>query len=550
MTSDAGPASHAGPASDAEARAAGELRDTSAATRQGGEPMPPALRPRELSRWAWRQLTSMRTALVLLFLLALAAVPGSLLPQTSIDPGRVAQFIQAHPVLGGLYSRLGLFEVFRSPWFAAIYLLLFTSLVGCVLPRIRVHAAALRVPPPPAPRNLDRLPVHHRWTVAEPVEEVVQVGARSLGARRMRVLRGPQEAAASRWVSAEGGYLRETGNLLFHMALLLILFSVAAGGLFGWKANVIVPVGSGFADSVSQYDSFSSGPYLDASGLPPFTITLRSLTVRYQTSGQQVGAPRSFVADVGLRPEPGTPVEAKVIAVNHPLELSGVKVFLTGNGYAPVITVRDAKGHVAFSGPVPFLPRDSNMTSTGVVKVPDLSPSQIGVSALFLPTALIDPVRGPISIYPDLKNPQLFLGVYSGDLGIDSGKPSSVYQLDTSKMTLRTNGRLAPGQTLTLPGDLGSISFDGIRRYANFQVAYDPGRVPVLLAALLAISGLLLSLFVRRRRVWLRATSHGPGRTVVELAGLARSESAFLEEELEEITGELSARLSVVRDEE
>ena len=538
-------------------RTEAEASATSAASRQGGEPMP--LRPREMARWAWRQLTSMRTALVLLFLLALAAVPGSLVPQTSIDPGRVAQFIQAHPTLGEVYSRLGLFEVYRSPWFAAIYLLLFTSLVGCVLPRVRVHAAALRVAPPAAPRNLDRLPAYRRWVVSEPVAEVAESAALRLRARRMRVVRswagsGQQPAAAGaesgRWVAAEGGYLRETGNLVFHLALLLILFSVAAGGLFGWKANVIVPVGSGFADTVSQYDSFNAGPYVNVAGLPPFSIDLRSLRVTYQTSGQQIGAPRSFVADIGLRPEPGAPTQAQVITVNHPLDLAGTKVFLTGNGYAPVITVRDAKGHVAFSGPVPFLPRDGNMTSTGVVKVPDISPSQIGVTALFLPTALIDPVRGPISIYPDLKNPELFLGVYSGDLGIDSGKPSSVYQLDTSKMKLQTNGRLTVGQTLVLPNDLGSISFDGIKRYANFQIAYDPGRVPVLVAAVLAITGLLLSLFVRRRRVWLRATEDGAGRTVVELAGLARSESAFLDEEIDEITGELSAHLTAAHDEE
>ena len=34
----------------------------------------------------WRRLTSMRTALILLFLLAVAAVPGSLLPQRNLNP--------------------------------------------------------------------------------------------------------------------------------------------------------------------------------------------------------------------------------------------------------------------------------------------------------------------------------------------------------------------------------------------------------------------------------------------------------------------------------
>src|SRR5436190_22572115 len=125
---------------------------------------PPAMTPFELARWAWRQLTSMRTALVLLFLLALAAVPGSLVPQRSIDAARAAQFAAQHPHLAPWYDRFSLFSVYSSPWFAATYLLLFVSLVGCVLPRSRAHLRASLARPPRAPRNLGRLPVHETTT--------------------------------------------------------------------------------------------------------------------------------------------------------------------------------------------------------------------------------------------------------------------------------------------------------------------------------------------------------------------------------------------------
>ena len=98
-------------------------------------------------RWAWRQLTSMRTALLLLLLLAVAAVPGSVFPQRRINPGQVQQFLADHPGYGGWLDRLGFFDVYSSVWFSAIYLLLFVSLVGCVLPRTRAHVRALRTPP-------------------------------------------------------------------------------------------------------------------------------------------------------------------------------------------------------------------------------------------------------------------------------------------------------------------------------------------------------------------------------------------------------------------
>src|SRR5690349_24633560 len=92
---------------------------------------PPALSPVELSRGAWRQLTSRRTALVLLFLLALAAVPGSVVPQENIDSVKVSAWQKSHPSLTPVYDKLGLFHVYGSVWFSAIYILLMVSLVGC-----------------------------------------------------------------------------------------------------------------------------------------------------------------------------------------------------------------------------------------------------------------------------------------------------------------------------------------------------------------------------------------------------------------------------------
>ena len=121
--------------------------------REAATPPPPPARPSagrrvtaRLLGW-WRRLTAMRTAIVLLFLLALAAVPGSLLPQRSLSQTNVRQYFADHPDLAPVLDRLYLFDVFSSPWFAAVYLLLFVSLMGCVLPRALEHARTLRAAP-------------------------------------------------------------------------------------------------------------------------------------------------------------------------------------------------------------------------------------------------------------------------------------------------------------------------------------------------------------------------------------------------------------------
>src|SRR6266568_6129600 len=211
-------------------------------------------------KWAWRQLTSMRIALVLLFLLALGSVPGSMLPQEGNNPSGVQQYFVSHPALAPWLNHLGLFNVFGAPWFAAIYLLLFVSLVGCVVPRTFKLAGSARALPPRAPRHLARLPRSAEYATALPPQEAIEVAARVLSGRGFRLRRPDDED----WVSAEKGYLREAGNLLFHLALLGVLVSVAHGGLFGYKADrllVRLVTEQSFADTVSALDEWHPGRF-------------------------------------------------------------------------------------------------------------------------------------------------------------------------------------------------------------------------------------------------------------------------------------------------
>lgn len=103
------------------------------------------------ARNTWRALTSMGTALVLLFLLALGAMPGALLPQRSLNAGKVTDYLAAHPKIGPILDKLQAFNVFGSFWFTAIYTLLFVSLLGCLTPRMIEHARSMRATPVPAP---------------------------------------------------------------------------------------------------------------------------------------------------------------------------------------------------------------------------------------------------------------------------------------------------------------------------------------------------------------------------------------------------------------
>ncbi len=503
----------------------------------------PTLGWRGGARFVWTQLTSMRTALVLLFALALAAIPGSLVPQRNVSPVRVSEFMAAHPTLGPLYDRLGVFHVYTSPWFSAIYLLLFLSLIGCIVPRVGVYARALRSRPPRTPRHLGRLPAFSSSAVASTDSAaVLEQAAASLRRQHYRVdLREDS-------VAAERGYLREAGNLVFHVSLLFVLLGVAIGSLYGFRGSSVVVVGQGFANTVPQYDDLSAGAAFSDAKLDPFSLVVKSFDVQFETGAVQRGAARLFEAEIEETDAPGATPVTKTLEVNHPLNINGTTVHLIGHGYAPRVTITDGDGNVSFSGPVVFLPQDGNFTSAGAIKAPDARPERVAFEGFFLPTAVGDGKSAPTSGFPDAYNPALFLNGWYGPPKVETGEAENVYSLDTRGLTQMKDAKGTPlrfalrtGETVTLPDGLGTLKMDGWDRWVKLQVGDAPG-VPISLVALaFGVFGLCLSLFVRPRRIWVRTRSTDGGPMVVEVGGLDRADArGGLTEDVAELAAELS----------
>ena len=512
----------------------------------------PSLGPVGMLRWAWTQLTSMRTALFLLLLLAVAAVPGSLFPQRPANPAVVTQYIKDHPDYGKVLDALQLYDVYSSAWFSAIYILPFISLIGCVVPRAIVHYKAMRSQPPRTPARLSRLPEYGTLVIPAdagiPASRAIDDAAALLKKRGYRVEVRDRDGARPS-LGAERGFLREVGNLVFHTALIGVLVSVAAGGLFGYSGQRILVEGDTFVNTLVGYDQFTPGTNFQSSQLQPYSIQLDKFQITFDRESKgKFGQPIDFKADVTTKENPGAPAEHQVLKVNDPLNLGGTSVYLTGNGYAPVVTVRDAAGNVAMQGPVVAKLQGDNYYSSVVIKVPDAKPEQLAFAGFFLPTAFVTPEGVSFSGDPELFNPQLTLNSYYGDLGLDSGSPQNVFELDVKKLTplnarnLPTKGIvLTPGATHTLPDGKGTISFDGVKRYVGVDIHHNPGQGYALFFALLAVAGLVTSLYVNRRRAWVRAGSHEDGRTMVEYGLLARGEDHRLAGEAAAVRAMLAA---------
>ncbi|WP_122261217.1 cytochrome c biogenesis protein ResB [Ornithinimicrobium cerasi] len=516
-------------------------------------------------RWTWRQLTSMRTALFLLLLLALAAIPGSIFPQRGVDAARVRSYAEDNPDLAPWLDRLGMFDVYASPWFASIYLLLMVSLVGCIIPRTRQHVEAIRAQPPRTPRRLERLPVHRHTRLDATPQDTLAAARATLAGRRFR-LRPEEDGALV--VAAEKGYLKESGNILFHVAILGVIVSVGAGHLLGWRGEIIVKEGETFTSGAGSFDTLRLGPLVDERDIPVFSLRLDDLDVQFESEAQgaQFGQPRVFRGIATIQRGDG-PALGDEFAVNQPLQVDSTSIYLLGNGYAPVVTVRDGAGEIVFQDAVTFLPQDNTYSSSGAVKVTGTEPN-LGFVGGFFPTFAADPVLGMTSSFPDLVDPALVLTAFEGDL-FPEGRPQSVFSIETEGLEQLMQDEdpdtpfsvaLRPGQSVELPGGRGSIEMESVIRWGGLLVRHDPGRLPALVFSGLALAGLVLMLGVRRRRVFVRVdpgysvppagaggTPAGgdgaPGEarhTGITVAGLAKGTDPGMDELVEEILAQVA----------
>ena len=487
---------------------------------------------------AWRTLRSMRTALILLLLLALASVVGSLIPQIPNSPERAASFQIAHPLLGAFYRRAGLFDVFGSWWFALIATMLFVSLVACLLPRTRAHVRALRQPPLQV-RELDAMPRFEERRVGATPERAVEI-ARKILRRRLFRVSGADGGTPS--LAAEKGIARELGSLVFHWAFLLILIGVMVGKGTGFSGRAAIVEGQTWTDAQANYDGavrtgrFFSG---DHTG-----IQIR--LVDFEDTFRETGQPMDFVSRVELADADGDPLGSADVRVNHPAEAEGLRIFQFGYGWAPVITIADGT-RTLFDGPVIFTQDAAPegvgqlaMPWHGVVKLPSLDP-QVGLEVVLWPDirAYLQLVQGgPPVAMTEVRDPFITVQAYRGSL-----TDPSLSGLETATMQRWNDVLVGRGQTKVLGEDGAGgelrVSFPELRQYSVLQVSRDRGVWIVLTAAILLLLGLLPALYTSRRKIWVRAERDGAG-ALLRIGGLALQRKAQFEEEFAKVVDELA----------
>ena len=504
----------------------------------------------------------MRTALVLLFLLAAAAAVGSLLPQIPNSPERVASYRLAHPFLGALFLRAGFFDVFGSWWFVLILTLLFVSLTACLLPRSRAMIRTIRQRPIQA-REIDAFPQYRELRVASDPEAAAATARAVLRRHGYRVAL----AEDGRAVAAEKGTLREAGSLVFHWAFLVLLVAVIVGKGTGYVGHATIVEGQTFTDAAFNYDGdlrtgrFSSGSHTG--------IGIKLLD--YSDAFRQSGVPMDFTSKIELINPDGTPARPDTVTINHPVSFDGVRIFQFGFGWAPVVTITEG-GATSYHGPVVMgqnaQPGDNPLTVPwiGFVKLPTLRP-QVAIKLELYPDSvayfagLIAGVPQPMT---QANDPFMRYSLWKGKL-LDP----SLSGLDTRLMREATTGGIGQGWTVDLargcvtsgasssglprplagtvcPAGVGSgltMSFPELRQYSRLQISRDTTVPWVLGAAILILAGLVAAMYSSRRKVWVRAEPKDAG-SFVRIGGFALQRKDRFEEAFPKLVEDLDAAIA------
>jgi cytochrome c biogenesis protein len=504
----------------------------------------------------WRSLRSMRTALILLLIIALASVAGSLIPQRPNSPLRIAQDFREHPLRSRIFDALGLFDVFGSWWFTLLYTLLLISLAACLVPRTRAFVRNLRSRPQPA-RELDGF----RHYAEIPVTDAApQAAARAGSVLRRRWFRvsGPIDGTQ---VAADKGLAREGGSLLFHWAFFLVMIGIIVGKGTGFTGFAVITEGQCWVEAEANYDgNLRTGRYFDGDHTGA-RICVDDFTDTYRDSG----IPMDFVTRATLTSGDGSTTTRHDIRLNDPGHVDGLNLYQFAFGWAPELLVRRGADPIA-EGPIQFerdrVPEGVSELAVpwhGALRLPTVEP-QRGVQLSLWPSgaAFFASRRAgvPTMMMTTAEDPLVFYRAYEGDLA--SELRPSFSELDVGGLRPAGRGVIGEGQTVSLEsgrvlegraleraiddGEL-TMTFEGVRRYTVLQVSRDRGLWIMLAAAILILVGLLPALYTSRRKVWVRAEPAGSRQgSVLKVGGFALQRTTQFAEEFDRLVGDLRAQ--------
>jgi cytochrome c biogenesis protein len=396
----------------------------------------------------WRILGSTRLTAILLAVLLLASLLASLFPQMPPDPAASEPWLAAvrlrYRNITDLLYALGLFDAYHASWFLGLLAALLLNTLFCTVQRLPRLWRSLTQPPLVSRPAAFYQGFAHRAEWSLPsVEAGLPVAQQVLAGHRYRIYLQWDEAAGYASLYAELGRWAQAGTLVSHLAVLLLVIAVLARPTLGWSETGVI---------LLPGQAYSPGRE------PALAMEVGQLTIERHPDGQ----PRNYWVPLTVEVD-GATATSQTVGINHPLTLRGIAFHLQSYGPAAQVTTPDQTYNLPFiEGPA----QEITLPEAGIL--------------------LRVAHRPEATLTSDIKRDTLFVEA----IGADGD--------------LLGSGTVANGDEIVVQGM--PITFS-LSYYTIWQISHDPTFGLAVGAASLMLAGLLVSLWVPYRRLWLRIES-------------------------------------------
>ncbi|MCF8032448.1 MAG: cytochrome c biogenesis protein ResB [Desulfarculaceae bacterium] len=411
---------------------------------------------------AWDLFASVKLSFFLLLLLAVISIAGTLIPQK--EPASV--YVRAYGEAGWrLFNALGLDDMYHAPWFVLILALLAANLVICSLNRLSL---TLRI--------LGKDPADEAAAMRKPKQSLTLAGSPEANLPRVKKLLASlvgkvstaQDEERTTLFAQRGGWSR-FGVYLVHTSVLVIMAGGLVGNFWGYAGHVNIVQGQTISQIV-----LDNGQPKDLG----FALRLDKFTVSFYKNGM----PSEYRSEVTFLDQ-GKPVKTASLIVNDPAEYRSIDFYQASYGTSVKEVLANYIDPQGKSHQVTLLNQQWSPLPGG---------GQAGIMAFREKVQMGSMYSGPIARILYQKG-----------------------QEQPQQLTAFAAGTKIPMKS-------GPVRFELIEAkaapYSGLQVKYDPGVWLIWAGCTLMVLGFFMAFYFSHRKLWLRLSPTGQGRTRVELA--------------------------------
>ncbi len=283
----------------------------------------------------WSFFSSMKTAIVLLLLLAATSIAGTVVEQNQPEQFYIQNYTGWKHVL---VVKLDLVDVYHSTWFVALLVLVGANLTVCSINRFGTAWRRTFQPKVETnPEQVSRLPKSEKLTFGGSVEDAAGKVVAALRSRSYRVSKATQGENIS--LHAAKGRVSIWAPYLTHLSILVIFGGAIFGSMLGFEGYTTITEGkdtSGYYPK-GEHEKKDMG----------FRVALRKFTIEHD----EMHRATAYKSDLRVY-EGDKLVAQKIIDVNHPLTHKGIAFFQSSYGLVGfVLKITSPDGHQA---QVPF----------------------------------------------------------------------------------------------------------------------------------------------------------------------------------------------------